>query len=736
MENQVSVRTYLYIAIFLMGALGVFLVINTSDYFRKIALESQQQILGELVLLQSGFLQQKLETELADLGYSLQSETPFLRALKTQSRSGIRQLLEQQFQRQFAEDGIILLTGMAVYDLNFQALAFASRDISDSNKSSVSCPQIVLAATQREGIDRFKSTSGFCQNNDQIRFSVFLPIGGFKPYAYFYLETDPTPAFAELEKEVGMPIALSTIDETLLYESPRWQNPGEDFSRLNVNYNFGNNLGSPSLNISAAYDTSGLIGQLKSSRNLVVLVVTVISLLAALLLSAGMQKHVVSPLKTLANRLHGIRENKSQLGQQVEISGNFEVAQLAKEFNSLSVELKNTYETLELVAEEATLASRAKSSFLANMSHEIRTPLTSIIGFAQLALNSEQSDDERISGLKTIVASGRHLLGIINDILDLSKIEADKLQVEQTSVSPIQLIKDVQALVEMQASEKNLQFDVELHFPLPSTIHSDSLRLKQVLLNLCSNAIKFTEQGWVKVSLQFDSDRQLLHFSIEDSGIGLTQEQIKNIFIPFNQANVGTTRKFGGTGLGLSLSKHLTEMLGGELSVQSHTGVGSCFNLLIPTEAITPECLLYSDETSDQKVQPDDRIDFEQHQFVGRVLLVEDNAVNQLLIEKLLCRFGADVVLAENGQMAIDEVERHSFDLILMDLQMPVMGGIEATQKLRQSGYEQTIVALTANTMKEDKQRCLQSGFDDFISKPIDYQKLLSVLAQNLKKSA
>lgn len=382
---------------------------------------------------------------------------------------------------------------------------------------------------------------------------------------------------------------------------------------------------------------------------------------------------------------------------------------------------------LEKMAAEA--ANTAKSTFLANMSHEIRTPLTAIIGFSETLLDTSQTMSERVESINTVIRSGKHLMQIINDILDLSKVEADKLDIEQLSVSPFEILADVHSLVSLMAENKGLFFEVEYDFPMPEMIVTDPVRLKQIIINLCNNAVKFTQKGGVHVKVSFNNN--LLTVNIVDTGIGLNQEQMEKIFSPFTQADTSTTRQYGGTGLGLHLSKQLAKKLGGDITIESTPEVGSCFSLTITTGDIDENKLLsympVIKQVSMQSITDEAGI-----KVTGRVLLAEDNIDNQRLISMYLKKLGADIVIANNGKEAIEQTADTDFDLILMDMQMPVMNGIDATVRLREMDYKKPIVALTANAMKEDMDACYQAGCDDFIHKPISQQKFKDAIIKFL----
>ncbi|WP_455200709.1 ATP-binding protein [Kaarinaea lacus] len=380
----------------------------------------------------------------------------------------------------------------------------------------------------------------------------------------------------------------------------------------------------------------------------------------------------------------------------------------------------------------ANSANKAKSTFLANMSHEIRTPLTAIIGYAEVSLDGNQTLQERSTALKTIVRSGNHLLNIINDILDFSKIEAEQLDVEYMSVDLFQLLLDVESLVRPQAENKNLEFNLLYDFPLPTAFGTDPVRLKQILINLCSNAIKFTEQGSVSITVSCDSSNQAMQFVVKDTGIGMTAEQLEKLFKPFQQADTSITRRFGGTGLGLSLSKRLAEKLGGAIEVQSEPGKGSRFILKIASGSLQNTQFVHSLKQL-VPAKESETSSVGEVALSGCILLAEDNETNQQLLSMLLRKMGADVSIAENGDVAVKMAQQNHYDLIYMDMQMPVLSGVDAVKKLRQERYDQPIVALTANATNEDKMTCINAGCNDFLSKPIPRDKLFSMTSRYLQ---
>jgi PAS domain S-box-containing protein len=398
---------------------------------------------------------------------------------------------------------------------------------------------------------------------------------------------------------------------------------------------------------------------------------------------------------------------------------------------------KQVEEQLRLATESAENANRSKSEFLANMSHEIRTPMTAILGFAELLLSPNMTAGARIEHIQTIRRNGEHLLTIINNILDLSKIEAGRMQIEAVACSPCQIVEEVLSLMRVRAAGKNLTLDADYRFPLPAEIRSDAVRLRQVLVNLIGNAIKFTPQGRIKIVVRChlaDPDNPVLCFDVMDCGIGMTPQQIEKLFQPFVQADSSTTRRFGGSGLGLTISQRLAQLLGGNIAVSSELGKGSCFSFTVGTGPLPDGRWISSLDQIVAAAPAHAPAKGDAPVIDGRVLLAEDGPDNRILIELYLRSAGADVTSVENGQLAVvaalEAVEQgRPFAVILMDMQMPVLDGYAATCTLREGGYKGAILALTAYAMASDRERCLQAGCDDYLTKPIDGPALIRCVA-------
>ena len=446
----------------------------------------------------------------------------------------------------------------------------------------------------------------------------------------------------------------------------------------------------------------------------------------------------------------------------IEVKGRDEIGLLVYSFNELAARRNGMYQQLEgvvtertaeleetnrqlkhqiqysrqaeeqanVLASEARAASQAKSEFLANMSHEIRTPMNAIMGFGEILAEEIVSDEQR-GYIQLILNSSHNLLAIINDILDYSKIEAGRMTVEITECDLGQMLHELDSMLRPGARKKQLAFEVLQCDQLPQFIKTDPVRLRQCLINLLSNAIKFTEHGHVfmNVSIQHLDDQPFVRFDVEDTGIGIPPDKQVMIFDSFSQADSATTRKYGGTGLGLAITKRLAELLGGYVFLESQVGKGSIFSLAIPVPTG------WREESSCNKYQAidDSTLIVDEAKgttMSGKILVAEDNPSNQKLISILLQKMGVEVTIADDGRVAVDKALAEKFDLILMDMQMPNMNGYDATRELRNKGCNTPIIAVTANAMIGDEDKCMGTGCDGYLSKPIDRTKLAEIVGR------
>jgi len=433
---------------------------------------------------------------------------------------------------------------------------------------------------------------------------------------------------------------------------------------------------------------------------------------------------IVWPMKSMSDQLHRISNDQSG---SLPMPPGHETTEIGR----LVVDINELISHLAQARAQAESASRAKGDFLAHMSHEIRTPINAVVGMAHLALKTVLTPKQR-DYLEKIRGAGRHLLNLVNDILDFAKIEAGKLKLESANFSLGELIERITTMAGLKAEEKGLLLTVDVDPQIPLRLNGDSIRISQILLNYVNNAIKFTERGSVslRARLLAQGDGQCrLHFEVEDTGPGLSAEQIGRLFQSFEQAESSTSRRFGGTGLGLAISKELAEMMGGEVGVDSIEGQGATFWANV-------NVAVASDDEPVLAVPAEGESELVPCGLEGlRVLLAEDNLLNQQIARELLEEFGLCIRVANNGHEAIEMLHSESFDCVLMDVRMPELDGIEATRLIRSEARFGVlpIIAMTANARAEDREECLQAGMNDFISKPVDPGQFFRILAKWLR---
>jgi signal transduction histidine kinase/DNA-binding NarL/FixJ family response regulator len=470
----------------------------------------------------------------------------------------------------------------------------------------------------------------------------------------------------------------------------------------------------------------------------------------ALALAARFKRSIIRPVRNLSETARAFSNDRKYSARAAKTSDD-ELGTLVDCFNAMLDQIQQRdaqltvhrdhleemvkARTVELSAAKvrAEEASRAKSAFLANMSHEIRTPMTAILGYSDLLLQPGQTMSDRLNSLQVVRRNARHLMDLINDILDISKIEAEKMTVEKIPTDIARTVIEVASSLRSKAIVKDLSLQVEFIGPIPEQNATDPLRLKQVLMNLTANAIKFTEKGEVRLKVWVENLPATSRICVDvcDTGIGLSAEQIGRLFQPFVQADGSMSRKYGGTGLGLVISKRLANHMQGDLTVKSEPGRGSVFSLRVdggPLDNVPMRDKLTESMVSmGPQSAPEGQI-----ALSGKILLAEDGIDNQHLLTLHLTMAGAEVVLAPNGRIAVECVEKEPFDVILMDMQMPEMDGYEATEQLRKNGCTLPIIALTAHAMAGDRAKCLQAGCTDYLTKPIDKELLLRTIQNYL----
>ncbi|PWQ95596.1 response regulator [Leucothrix pacifica] len=468
------------------------------------------------------------------------------------------------------------------------------------------------------------------------------------------------------------------------------------------------------------YDISDSVETVRKS-NFVTYFLAALALLVSTLIAIVLGYRITSQLNALTNTANEIANDNPVFVPRFKDNGD-EINQLYGAMKTMQRNIVERTQELTSARSRAQVASKAKSEFLAVMSHEIRTPLNGMIGSLNL-MDRKRLSEEDSEHLDTVRKSSGLLITIINDILDYSKIEAGKFSLDNHVVDLKALLNETEQFYRPIVTEKGLLLDVKYDDVRNQYVKGDAIRIKQILNNYLNNALKFTTQGNIYLTVtQLESGA--FNFSVRDTGIGISPEDKEDLFKDFSQVNTGANRTFGGSGLGLAISKRLAVLMGGDVGVESEFGKGSRFWAELPLKVATKE--EFDQQNRHEQVSEENALEG----ITAKVLLVEDNKVNQMVARKLLEKQGCIVTIANNGVEALDTLQKAEFHLVLMDCQMPVMDGFEATRKIRQSGSTIPIVALTANAQNTDRDACLEAGMNDFLSKPFDPRKLYQLISQ------
>lgn len=499
-------------------------------------------------------------------------------------------------------------------------------------------------------------------------------------------------------------------------------------------------LGSVKMTHSLARSQTAIESHVRSVYFMIVLLICMTMAIVAIVI-CGL---ICQPVKRINSRLKAYLEGRDDDKEQSFYSKEFILLNssvdklreitvsrdLLKDEMEVRIHIQFELEKARLYAENA---NSAKSDFLSFMTHEIRTPLTAIIGFSENLLDYNQSMEERLDAIHTVINSSNHLLQLINDVLDISKIEAGRLETEEIETEVVVLLKEVASIVRALIIHKDINFKVQCPKKAPKIVTTDPLRLKQILINVISNAIKFTEHGTVTLDLNYDAENNELSFKVMDTGVGMTSEQKENLFNAYGQADISTARQYGGTGLGLFLSKNLAQRLGGGIHVDSQQGVGTVFTIKVSAGRVGELIALEEKQLNEVVHSSVEKLDAK---LSGKVLLADDVLENQKLIAHYVKDMGAEVDIASNGLEAVEMAEVNDYDLILMDIHMPILDGIGAVRQLRAKGSKVPIVSLSANNMSEDQARYLAAGFNASASKPIVRMAFKQLLVTYLKPAA
>jgi len=784
MFDRLSLRANLVGSVLIMGVLGIMLAIVIAETYREYAIDSQRTAFEKIIGLRVDTLLDELLRVSHDLGQAVQEEKSFRKLFRERNATVLDEHLQSQFHQYFVTAGIIKLESLAVYDKSFKLI---SRAVPENGSVDSGCPGLYTRAAKRRGPQRLKTISELCLVNNRPYLSLLLPIGGLSIKGYLEVVTDPVYSLRKIEPDLGMPLRMTYIDEVTAFSSSRWPSGSAEKNAVMASYSPATQVGELAFTLSVVRDVSEFENQLTATRNKYVVIMLSISLLLGLLMIMVLNKTTLEPLYRLADRLRSIHDDKKKLGEPVIVSGNREVRKLASGFNQMTNELKELYDTLvsrnsdlsqeisdrefaerelkkhrdqlEDLVEQRTLdlatardaaleASRSKSLFLANMSHELRTPLNAIIGYSEMLLDdmSEPDRDKHGDDLGRIHSAGKHLLLLINDILDLTKVETGKMDLYEEWFDVKDMVDSVSSTVIPLFEKNNNTLRVECPEDI-GDLFADITKIRQSLFNLLSNASKFSKNDEIVLTInrKMLDGKEDIFFDVTDHGIGLSQEQQDKLFEAFSQADPSTTRKFGGTGLGLVISQHLCNMMGGGIQLFSTLGGGSTFTIILPVKKGATLSVFEEGGAvqglswRSNAVASGNRFsaaredgDADRREKVSTVLVIDDDQSVRQIMAHFLSQKGFSVQAAAGGEEGLVLAKELKPDVITLDVMMPGLDGWSVLKALKDDPELRDIPVILV-TMVENRSMGYSLGATEYLSKPIDKERMVDVLKRSVR---
>ncbi len=782
--DKFSLRFSLVASILAMGFLGILLAIFVGEQYRHFAVDSQRAAFQEIIRLQIKDTLQELERNSKALGQTVQSSGQFRKTFKLRDLDTLEEHLMSQFHQYFVTAGIIRLSRLTLYDENFQYITHTvGEDQEQDHYGQQVCGEMDVRVKARTGTDRLKLISELCKINGLPKFSVIVPVGGLRVTGYVEVLTDPAYNFSAIGENIGMPLNMNLPGGTEVYRSENWPEGEAESNGILTSHMVNTSRGDNVLSVSIVHDVKQFQENLEKTRNTVLALAFVATLLLALVMFSILKKSALDPLRRLGERIRRIHKDDAVLGRTIVVQGNSEIRELANGFNDMTQELKELYDEIRkanldlkteigdrirveeelqkhrekleelvekrtadlvLARDEALQANNSKSKFLANMSHELRTPLNAIIGYSEILAEDagEEGNEVFVRDLNKIRNSGKHLLTLINGILDLSKIEAGKMELYPEEFKVEMIISDLVATMQpLMLQNKN---NLEIKCPGDAGfIYTDLTKLRQALFNLLSNANKFTHGG----NILLDVERKEMGggdffiFSVIDNGIGIAEDKMPDLFQAFSQADISTTKEYGGTGLGLVISRHFCNMMGGDINVHSEEGRGSCFKIILPADVskrttmgllslaegekglamVDPEIVRFTATSEEEKKY------IERRTYVSKVLIIDDDPIAVDLMARFLAREGFRTRVALNGKEGLQIAREMKPDVITLDIMMPEMDGWSVLETLKHDPDLKDIPVIVL-TMVDDRTRGFALGAKEYLTKPFDRVELTELL--------
>ena len=716
MKKQIVSLQFVLVAIVLTMAIsGIGLLVHNSIQYQELIHKNKQNSVSSYLKNQSKHLMDSSIRKITDVAMKLQSNSRFRNALRDKKNQLLTRILDNEFNQFVFTTGDIGLHRIYVLDKDMNLISKSNKGMVHKSDEHIMCSRVVDRANIRVGSDRLKTLHMLCDENEVAHLAILNTVGSFKPKGYLLYIVNPASLLSSLGDRLGMATQILNPNGTVAYATTDWESEAymDQSNKLNVHHAITDDNRKPVLYINVIHDLKDFNSSLNATKSSSLYTATLI-FCVALALSFVL-------LSTVMKALRSIKEGAISLSK-----GNFltvgktrfsEFNVLIDSFNGMATDISALIENLNRAKQDSEQANQSKSVFLANMSHEIRTPMNAVLGYTQILLRDRGLPQEYRRPIESVEKAGNHLLALINDILDLSKIEAGAIELHPEDFSIHELIDGLSEMFEFRCKQIGLDWKLENGITGSGFLYGDHNKLRQVLMNFLSNAVKFTNNGGVTFTVREKEDRY--EFVIADTGMGISSSDMMNVLKPFQQAEAGI--KKGGTGLGLAISKRQLEIMGSELNMVSHPGQGSTFSfsIYLPSAQNAVRSKRNENNISHRVLQQGKLVD---------ALVVDDVEDNRQVLGQLLQSSGVMVRTAVNGEEALRQVYAQSPDIVFMDIRMPVMSGTEAMEKIKKEFPDVVCVAVTSSVFYHERAGYMEKGFDDLIGKPFRFEKIIECI--------
>jgi signal transduction histidine kinase/CheY-like chemotaxis protein len=717
--KAVSLRLILVTILLTMAVSGIVLIVYNHMRYQGLIQQNKTNAVAEYVEDQTNDLLASSKRDLIRVAMALQADRGLRAAIRDKKRQQLVPVLNNQFNQYLFTTGNIKLLRLIAFDAQLNPIAVSSQQNDSTAPADVMCRQPRERAQARRGTDRLKSLFIFCNDDERAHIGVLTPVGSFHALGYLMYVVDPASILKTLRLRLDMPVQIANSDGSIAYTSDDWlaADKRDAKNHIDVSHTVVDQQGDPVLTINMMHDLSDFNNALQGAqRETVATALLIFSV--AMILSLILMRMVLKALRSLKDSANSLKQGDFKSVAKTRFS---EFNTLIDTFNAMAADIAALFQRLNKAKLDSDQASRAKSMFLANMSHEIRTPMNSMLGFTQILLHDPQLPAAYRRPVESIERAGNHLLSLINDILDLSKIEAGAAQVHAVDFDLQGLVEGMSDMFKLRCKQNGLVWKLDNQLSGHCHVSGDQNKLRQVLVNLLSNAVKFTEQGSVK--LQVSNLENVYRFDVVDTGVGISPSGLLDVLKPFQQGEAGMNK--GGTGLGLAIAKRQLNLMGSDLEIDSQLGKGSRFSFSV--EMLPAEQEIVSRREQRRNTQ----LYLPEHHSVT-ALVVDDVDDNREVLVHMLEKSGVTVRSAINGKDAIQKMSQQVPDVIFMDIRMPLMNGSQAMLHIKNNYPEVTCIAVTSSVLYHERAAFLEQGFDDLVGKPFRMEQIISCIEKYL----